>query len=56
MTTPPNILEAVLAERGKRYGAFLTHAQFSQDLKGIVDDGIRTNGWTFDADMLEALR
>jgi hypothetical protein len=55
MTTPPNILEAVLAERGKRYGAFLTHAQFSQDLKGIVDDGIRTNGWTFDADMLEAL-
>jgi hypothetical protein len=46
-------IEAVLIERGNRYGEFDAHSQITQDLKTIMQD---TPNWsTLEPDMKEAL-
>ena len=46
-------VEAVLQERGKRYGEFHSHAAISQKLKEAMH---KTDGWTrLSADQREAL-
>ena len=46
-------IDEILAERGKRYGDFMTHAEITQELKEVM----RNNpGWEYlKSDMQEAL-
>jgi len=46
-------IDAVLAERGKRYGTFKNHAQLSQLLKGVMQS--RPSYQSLRADQREAL-
>lgn len=48
-------LHDILAERRSRYGAFPDHARIAQELKGVVSDGIASNGYSFESDQREAL-
>lgn len=46
----------ILAERGKRYGKFMEHAQISQQLKAVIFDGFIARGKSgLRADQYEAL-
>lgn len=51
----PNEIDAVLDERGKRYGNFLDHARISQRLKNVAHQFASENGKRFDVDQAEAL-
>jgi hypothetical protein len=51
----PNNVNAILNERGKRYGTFWGHAQITQDLKAVMSEFCRQRNKSFDVDQLEAL-
>ena len=54
--TPPDTgVDAVLAERGARYGNFLDHARITQRLKEVAHGFASYHGKTFDVDQAEAL-
>jgi hypothetical protein len=48
-------VDAVLAERGARYGSFDGHAEISQRLKGTIHHFEAVRGCDLDPDMREAL-
>lgn len=48
-------VQATLAQRGSRYGAFTGHAQVTQQLKRVIFHGLRERNKMLDDDMLEAL-
>jgi len=48
-------IDAILAERGSRYGSFLGHAEISQRLKGTIHYFEAERGCDLDPDMREAL-
>lgn len=48
-------VDAVLDERGARYGNFKDHAQITQDLKGVAYHFADSKGKVFDVDQVEAL-
>lgn len=48
-------VDAILAERGKRYGSFEGHAEISQNLKGIFAHFMHARGCELDFDQREAL-
>lgn len=48
-----NDIAAILAERGSRYGTFVSHAEISQELKMIM--GNTPNWQILDSDMKESL-
>jgi len=39
-TAPQDITE-ILQERGKRYGRFMDHAEITQKLKAVINDGLQ---------------
>ena len=43
----PNVINSMLAERGRRYGQFQHHAEISQTLKCVIQN---TSGWNRLAD------
>ena len=51
----PNNVNAILNERGKRYGSFMDHAAISQNLKTVAFAFASDRGKTFAADQYEAL-
>ena len=51
--TPTDSIDAVLAERGGRYGVFATHALITQEFKNLLQTS--PNWHRMDADMKEAL-
>jgi hypothetical protein len=54
--TPPDTnVDAVLAERGSRYGNFIDHARITQDLKGVMGEFLLDQGKRLDDDQIEAL-
>jgi hypothetical protein len=48
-------IDAVLDERGSRYGAFVTHAEITQRLKRVATKFLRNQGKELDFDQQEAL-
>jgi hypothetical protein len=48
-------VSAILEERGKRYGEFITHAKITQRLKAVAHAFAAEQGKTFDADQAEAI-
>lgn len=50
-----NNVNAILNERGKRYGAFLEHARITQRLKAVAHEFAAQHNKTFDVDQAEAL-
>ncbi len=48
-------LADILEARGKRYGAFVDHAQCTQELKAVITIWRKTSNKLFDSDQLEAL-
>lgn len=48
-------IDAILAERGARYGSFINHAEISQKLKGLLRHYEAVRGCDLDPDMREAL-
>jgi len=55
MSEPANSIDAILAERGSRYGAFIDHATVTQALKRIVFDRLRDRGIEMQPDQYEAI-
>jgi hypothetical protein len=55
MTTPQSDIDATLAERGKRYGAFTGHARVTQRLKAVVEDELAQRGKFLTPDQQEAI-
>jgi hypothetical protein len=51
----PQGVDAILDERGKRYGNFLDHARVTQRLKTIAHQFAREHNKRFDVDQAEAL-
>lgn len=51
----PQGVDALLDERGKRYGNFLDHARVTQRLKTIAHQFAREHNKRFDVDQAEAL-
>ena len=54
-TPPDTSVDAVLDERGARYGNFKDHAQLTQDLKGVAVNFTTKHNKIFAADQAEAL-
>ena len=50
-----NILADTLTERGKRYGAFVGHAEVTQHLKAYYREQLAIRGKTMQPDQYEAL-
>ena len=50
-----NDLQAVLAERGSRYGDFLGHAQVTMGLKQVISSELQRRGTWLAPDQQEAL-
>lgn len=50
-----NDVDAVLAERGSRYGRFIDHASITQDLKSSLLNHAKKHGRELEVDQLEAL-
>jgi hypothetical protein len=48
-------VDAILDERGSRYGSFLDHARITQRLKNVAHQFASENGKRFDVDQAEAL-
>lgn len=48
-------VDAVLTERGNRYGKFTGHAQVTQDLKGLIVAHLRARQKVLTPDQQEAL-
>ena len=48
-------IDAILNERGSRYGNFLDHARITQKLKSVAHQFAGEQGKTFDADQAEAI-
>lgn len=48
-------IDAVLDERGARYGTFVGHAEVTQQLKYVVYSGLAKRGKTLAPDQREAL-
>jgi hypothetical protein len=48
-------VDAILGERGKRYGPFITHAAITQQLKGTMNTYLTQNKKTLTPDQQEAL-
>ena len=48
-------IDAVLTERGSRYGAFTTHAEITQRLKMVAQKFLHNSGKELDFDQQEAL-
>jgi hypothetical protein len=48
-------VDAILEERGSRYGPFTTHAAITQQLKGVVEKHLHHRGKVLMADQQEAL-
>jgi len=48
-------LADTLAERGSRYGTFVSHAAITQDLKHLMNEHLITRHKTLPSDMQEAL-
>lgn len=55
MTTETTNIDATLAERGSRYGAFTGHAQVTMALKSAISKALADRGKRLAADQLEAL-
>jgi transposase len=54
--TPPDTnVDAVLAERGARYGNFIDQARIAQQLKNVAHTFAMQQGKTFDVDQAEAI-
>jgi hypothetical protein len=54
--TPPNTsVDAVLDERGARYGNFIDQARVAQRLKNVAHNFAMQQGKTFDMDQAEAI-
>jgi transposase len=54
--TPPDTgVDAVLAERGARYGSFIGQARIAQQLKNVAHTFAAQQGKTFDVDQAEAI-
>jgi hypothetical protein len=54
--TPPDMgVDAVLAERGARYGSFIDQARIAQELKGVMGESLLAQGKMLDDDQIEAL-
>jgi hypothetical protein len=51
----PTVIDAVLAERGSRYGVFTGHARITQGLKNIISEELRRQDKVLADDQLEAL-
>jgi hypothetical protein len=51
----PQGVDAILDERGKRYGNFLDHARVTQRLKTVAHQFAREHNKRFDVDQAEAL-
>jgi hypothetical protein len=51
----PQGVDAILNERGKRYGNFLDHARVTQRLKTVAHQFAREHNKRFDVDQAEAL-
>lgn len=51
----PTEIDAVLAERGSRYGTFVGHAQVTQELKHIIQISLNERMKTLTNDQQEAL-
>ena len=52
---PAKNVDALITERGSRYGFFIGQATISQELKKTVYAGLNRSGNTLDNDQLEAL-
>lgn len=52
---PAKNVDALITERGSRYGFFIGQATISQELKKTVYAGLNRSGNTLDHDQLEAL-
>lgn len=50
-----NEVDAILEERGSRYGEFITHAAITQMLKGVVTKNLWERGKVLKPDQQEAL-
>ena len=48
-------VDAILEERGSRYGEFITHAAITQTLKGVVTKNLYERGKVLKPDQQEAL-
>ena len=55
MSEQPTNLTATLQERGKRYGAFVGHAEVTQHLKAYYRDELAKRGKTMQPDQYEAM-
>lgn len=51
----PNEVDAILEERGSRYGAFISHAQITQTLKRTAYEFVEERSKVLSVDQLEAL-
>jgi hypothetical protein len=49
------MIDAILDERGKRYGKFVGHAEISQQLKVVIGEFEAKRGCDLDPDQREAL-
>jgi hypothetical protein len=54
-TPPDTSVDAVLAERGARYGKFEDHARITQELKGVMGEFLLDQRKRLDDDQIEAL-
>lgn len=54
-TTKPSDLNAILDERGARYGKFIGHAAVSQELKNVVSQHLTNREKVLAPDQQEAL-
>ncbi len=54
-TPPDTSVDAVLAERGARYGSFIDQARVAQELKGVMGESLLAQGKRLDDDQIEAL-
>lgn len=50
-----NNVDAVLDERGKRYGSFIGHAMVTQDLKRVIAEHLANRAKVLSDDQQEAL-
>ena len=55
METNPHHIDAVLAERGTRYGKFVGHAKVTQALKYVIERGLDERTKVLADDQQEAL-
>lgn len=55
MTEENTNVDAVLEERGSRYGPFITHAAITQQLKQVANKHLHLRGKVLIADQQEAL-